>query len=1417
MIQPKLSRPTSVHSIEPLESRIAPALLVHGANLLGGDSPSTGETSVGENSVQLVKVTAGRAIVWFDGFNITSISAGPGLRIELTGDIGDIVANLNADGTLTDSDNDPANGEDGGVLLASDIVGIKTRPLSGEKGSVGRIITGGAVSNVDISGTLNGLYAGDGAFRVESDIVTGNIVTSSVDDGALVPIDINPFAPGVQDEFNFAKANAQFKAGASITNVKVDRGDNLQVFAGNGSPSGVAVAGTGVAGGSITNFTISLASVLAGSPVGTPSYHLIAGDGANGKVGGAGGSINTVIETTSSGAVTMRAGNGGTGNGGAGGGGGNVLNLDVQSASSQYDVRSGDGGAGTPGGAGGKIVGGNFTNRTPIAGVLVTADFTGDGLDDVLVADSGTALMVVNENLAGGAGFSSIVQDGVSATIPGAGVNPVDGLAADVNGDGKQDAVILYRDGTMAAFINQGNGIFYDGGASDFAVQSISLGFTPAKFAEVFPGGGVYSVVENKDGKGTLYGVQLQVSGTDLVAEIFVNPIKYNRPIADVAGSFVGLSDGAIQELQISFSQTENTLIPVQDIAPVASGGLDDLDLSADRTRLLALSSAGRALTIYDVSDTVALALPVVSLSSLTGKALQAKFLNDNDSLIDDDIVVLSNSVDEAQFTLVNGAPATAPVYALGSHFETDTLLKNFAFVYETGAQSSIAALAGPLNQFTEVTNFVSEQQFSLPFASKQVTLTSGKGGNGLDVGTKLGKGGAGGAITNINIDAQRITLGTGVGGDSVNGAAGAGGSVSNAIPAVKGPNGETTPGTFKTAGGALVVPKLVAEASIEINVGNGGSPTGAGKSASGGAGGGMLALDITLTEGEVQLTSGSGGVGKGAAAGAGGDIAKVSVKALQGGLTVTTGNGGNATGPAGNGGAGGTISSLRYTLTLDEDAEKAEDPFAVTLTAGNGGVSTGGIGGAGGAINGVTLKLDGADRTFDDPLADPPLVDTHRDSTVTVRATAGDAGDGMKGGGAGGGIQGFSSETFHDQLYKNTVVVNYVVMGLFAGDGGNATAGNGGVGGAVTFSRPISGVTEFDPDMVGYDASVPALIVVGGEGGDGSLAGGAGGGVVNLTAQNSMFRDASNIARTSLYSAVVIGGDGGQGNTGVGGAGGAVQNALLGVNSGFMAVIGGVGGGSVNGKGGAGGGVLGSEFGLVVSEFALGMSVLGGGGGAGKTAGGAGGNLSGLRINTPQSTLNLSAFLIAGSGGAAASASGLGGKGGDVMNVSQAKDYNSSINLVQAGNGGANPLGKGGAGGNVNNFRTVGFIGRPSDNVGNQLGVFDNGQVQGLYSGRGGDGATDGVNGSISNIVARQIAAMAAAVDPLSGLFAAATKISNVKSALIGFDADKDGLFDTTGAPGATPSATRPVDGFILATAISQVTGTRAAFTFNA
>jgi hypothetical protein len=391
---PAMKRPFR-SSIETLECRIAPAILVNGPNLLGSGNPATGEMSLGDNSVTLVKVLAGQIIVWYQDGNIASVSFGPGANFQITGDVlGDIVGNLGADGRLSDSDGDPVNGEDGNVLLPNDLAGLKTTQFATQKGGFRYLITGGAAANLNISGQIEGIYTGDGVFDADSDaLVAGSVVSS-------IGFDVNPLTAGPQDDFTFTKATSQMKAGAGLKNAVIGIGKELEVFTGSGNP-GRAVPDPlkpGAPGGDIVNITIKSAFLDANSNGSTPSYQLKAGSGGDGKTGGKGGDIATVIEESSVGSVFFTAGNGGGGSGGKGGDGGSLRLLEMRSDSTRYEFHAGNGGDGAPAGAGGSLATSNFTNLTTTGGIIRTADFTGDGVDDLLIVDTATGNMVIMKN-----------------------------------------------------------------------------------------------------------------------------------------------------------------------------------------------------------------------------------------------------------------------------------------------------------------------------------------------------------------------------------------------------------------------------------------------------------------------------------------------------------------------------------------------------------------------------------------------------------------------------------------------------------------------------------------------------------------------------------------------------------------------------------------------------------------------------------------------------------------------------------------------------------------------------------------------------------------------------------------------------------------------------------------------------------
>ncbi len=1415
-------------SIEPLESRIAPAILVNGPNLLGAGNPATGEMSLGDNSVTLVKVLTGQVIVWYQDGNIASVSFGQGANFEIHGDVlGDIVGNLGPDGRLSDLDGDPVNGEDGNILLPNDLAGLKMLQFATQKGGFRYLITGGGAGNLNINGQIEGIYTGDGVFDTDSDALNLGSVVSSIG------FDVNPLTAGVQDDFTFTKATSLMKAGASVRNAVIGIGKELEIFTGGGNPSGAVPdpLKAGAPGGDIVNLTIKSAFLDTLSSGSTPSYQLKSGSGGDGKTGGKGGDIATVIEESSVGSVFYTAGNGGAGSGGKGGEGGSLRLLEMRSDSTRYEFHAGNGGNGAPAGAGGSIITSNFTNLTTTGGIVRAADFTGDGVDDLLIVDSATGKMVIMQNDGTGTNFTPIIQhDLTEVFISPAGNTPSDVAVADMDHDGKLDIYVSYKNSnSVGIFNNQGGGVFWNITNAAYSVQSFNYQFTPSFIIPAEFGGSSgldYVLVEVRPGKTIVHQVvsilsldrssEIWEAGADLgVYPSEATTVAYGSDPNDL-NMFVGFKNGHVGTVR-------GSALLLHDAGIGVPGGVGQLDLDSSGKVLAALGTSGRDLRVYNVTGTDLMPLNAPVLPA-AGKALVAHFTHDTDVNTPDDLAVLFSSGGNSRidkFTVTSGSDPINPALSWSAPLSLNSLnpLKNFVATNSADSFQGYAALGAALNQISYSLNSADFVDFSLPFTGKRVFLFAGDGGTGIDVGTIAGKGGAGGSIVGLNAVATDLTVTAGKGGDAFNGGGGAGGSVANGA-------------TMFTPAGLSIVPKIDAETTLIFTAGDGGSPTGVGsKTASGGAGGGVIGITGTLKTGQISVIAGNGGIGKGAAGGAGGSVNGGTFTNKGGNLTLSAGNGGDATVGKFTGGAGGGINGLSYTLLSDKEAEQIESSYFATLTAGNGGNSTQGTGGAGGGAQNMTLSVDAPDRSYDNPIAAPPRTDAHVDSTFRFSLALGEGGDGIIGG-KGGGTSNLKVTIVHDQSHENgSVLLAYAVADVFLGDGGNGTAGNGGDGGSFTAGRFI-GLTYFDPD-----ATIPVtnptgtpLRIVSGNGGSGSIKGGAGGSVTAVTANNSEFGEpgasvdggVTLVGRTMLGGAEFYSGNGGAGVTGDGGKGGDVTGLHLGVEAGLLYAV--AGNGGVGLKGGAGGAVKSSTLATVSSVFDNAIFVIAGNGGNGVAAGGGGGVLMGLNFNAPpgkldamgvQTTLGEPIVLFSGIGGSASGAGGKGGAGGDINGVSLTKDIFSSISAITAGSGGdaTGAGGFGGKGGSVLNVRTVGFIGKPTDGT-TKLGAFNELlHEQGLFVGRGGAGTTAGVNGSVTGVLARQISAIGATLRG-SGVFGAAEKVSNVKADLIGYDVDNDGVFD--GAT-ASPGTGLPVDGFLLAKVLSSVTGSRAAFTFTA
>ena len=531
--------------IEALESRIAPAAVVAAAptgllskvkpsqfitasaggsiKLRAGDLLTTGASGGG---IYLLYVEQGQVVVHTTDLNnnqqldfneITGLSVGNGTRIDSFVDIhGDIVTDLNPDFTLTDSDNNAANGRDGRVLLDANIAAINMRSITASDFIVpagqtadatvsahlamssysifGNIYAGGGLGlpndptsglHIDTSGAgaQGTKYAfSDGDVYAATQPVIGSVFVGTAASGQPFSFGTTGQASDISGTF-MPFTPAPGETGASIYNVTSTTATSAntpftvgEFHAGNG--------GFNAGGGSLVNFA------LQGSNGG--GYALVAGDAGTGTSGHAGGSILNFSEKgTITGQVLLQAGNGGTALTGAGGtGGGITFDPTVTTSINAHVVmKFGSGGNGyTAGGNGTGISSGHFTtpegaltnatnfvSTTHAMGTVGTTqsfDFNGDGFSDAVFSTKNpNQVQVVFGSNQFGFGFDP------TKTIYLSGPSNVSSIAvADFNGDGHPDIAVSSGDASFA-----GVEIFL----SQYDARGLFTGFSPGSSVQL--------------------------------------------------------------------------------------------------------------------------------------------------------------------------------------------------------------------------------------------------------------------------------------------------------------------------------------------------------------------------------------------------------------------------------------------------------------------------------------------------------------------------------------------------------------------------------------------------------------------------------------------------------------------------------------------------------------------------------------------------------------------------------------------------------------------------------------------------------------------------------------------------------------------------------------------------------------------
>lgn len=1274
--------------VEALEQRLAPAgfagAVVKGATfgepilLQAGEVLSTSTVGGG----YLLGVEKGQALVFLTDLNhngsvdsneITGIAAGNGLNLTSFVDInGDIVTNLNANGTLTDFD--PSTpGNDGRVVLNSKIDMITFRaatqadvPAGTDYRTVliassfslnGSIFAGGGIGNssgglvIDTAGwqDLTTKFSGDtGNVVMEGDPYPkiGYIRTGTAVSGQTFSFGITGSASDLRGTLaTFTPAAGQIGgdilgvrvgAGASSPNATTtdpNTGQQTAAFTpGEFSIGGLFTGngGSGARGGDIRNVTLL-------GDIGT--FYAVAGNGGSGNNGANGGSIVNLADLGSHlSAFVVETGDGGNGFNGKGGDAG-TLSLGEFSATANVIIELGDGGDGTTaGGKGADLASANITPKpveVPIPLQLLTTyrglgdigtpnqiDFNGDKIGDaVYLSDNPNQLVVklgVATQVFDSINGTVITQYGITDASPtyyldGPRYDPENSSAlavGDFNGDGFLDIV------TASSAEHAKDGIYvylWNNADSDF---DSALHSAVPYFAPVISGGAITDLaVGDFNGDKIL---DIAFTGQYIA---FLQPVRINETdLVIMTGTGDGFfyvdygpdahSKANSPVLTIAFGEGDKGHPEVL----LQATAIDDLPaVSSDI--LVAVVPSTKFLSSYEYKSG-----QLAELTSTEGEFRTRSYDDKTDTVKFADLPTVATPID---FAILDADG--------DGFFDVVSLNQNgYLVAFQGDSDGTFAQVDGGNGiLLTGEFGILGEKSQQLNGIFKDIVTGDFDGDGSLDLGIYALGSSDEQPLAGFSFKIDGLEQNYNAGSKAPDGDVYEIGSLSFLKPqnitsnvvVFAGYQGKIAAST--EWGFAIGTPQTDKYDQAVFQVV---SPDD---------------VDIMLSEiatesyeffagdgGDSQLGAGGAGgsFGKGALspAAAEGEPPKGSINLLLPSgadgfsaiIEFTAGSGGNGFTA---GGAGGSISGLAV------DYSGVPLASAIVVTAGDGGNAFQGVGGAGGNIFKVSAKTltyakagdggNGFTGGAGGSITGNGIASLFDSYDSTVQLYAGDGGNGITAGGNGGGISGFKVQ-FLAIIGGVGGFLNYE-----AGDGGNAVAGKAGNGGSVINSGP-----DVNNNNLAGMVSVKA-----GDGGNG-LSGGNGGSITTFINKPTFDTVIPTVAS-------FIAGNGGFGVSQNGGIGGSITgvsisakgediNPLNGTTLSFNRFIAGQGGDSYGAIGGNGGTISN----LTVASQSSSVAIAAGAGGDGLARGGIGGSvLSTVSSSGGSPSKNL---IIAGDGG---------------------------------------------------------------------------------------------------------------------------------------------------------------------------------------